>query len=75
MRLELAADLTAMVEIGRKRFEAIRQNKPLKKGKKIKNKSHFVVAFGQLSSCVSFLVCMESFQTVSLSFFLSCPRK
>lgn len=29
MSLELAADLTALVEIGRKRFEAIRQNKPL----------------------------------------------
>lgn len=36
MRLELAADLTALVEIGRKRFEAIRQNKTPKKGKKIK---------------------------------------
>lgn len=34
MSLELAADLTALVEIGWKGFEAIRQNKPLKKGKK-----------------------------------------
>lgn len=34
MSLELTADLTALVEIGRKRFEAISQNKPLKKGDK-----------------------------------------